>query len=165
MVDKFLNAMEQVQLHPPMLLSEDELWLIDWVLCAASGIYPDAEMGTLMEWTHLRELLWEVRDSDPERLLEWKDSANKEHTTALWSLYLKDDQETKLLMALVPTTFRFGNSGVDCGASLKMKLSRYLRGVPSLEPEPEPEVVEDASEVTDKAESPPSAEDSAADTA
>ena len=106
---------------PPLpLLSVDELLLLDWVMCSASHLIPDISLGDLVVgWGPLRMAVW--------RSLSRADVENATRETRDESKYPFNFDETVAmnLLALVPTTFRWG-TGLDCGYSLKMKLYRFL---------------------------------------
>jgi len=102
--------------------NNEELLLLDWILCSASGLIPGATLDDLMErWTDLRMDVWkciiEIRN-DPDR---------NQHIDGGNVPLLMDEFTAKVLLAVVPTTFRWG-TGSDCGHSLKLKLYNFLTG-------------------------------------
>lgn len=98
-------------------LNRGELLLLDWIL-----VYPmpntGADLDWHMEWQKVRLNIWSGIEE-----LEERAKGNLEVVT---DLVLKDN-EVNVLLALVPTTFRWGD-GDDCGMSLKIKLYRALVG-------------------------------------
>ena len=112
-------ALPQIESISP---NNEELLLLDWILCSASGLIPGATLEDLMErWTDLRMDVWkgimEIRN-DPDR--------NQQIDGGTVPL-LMDEFTAKVLLAVVPTTFRWG-TGSDCGHSLKLKLYNFLTG-------------------------------------
>ena len=100
---------------PPELiyLCCDELLVLDWVLCAASGLVHE--------------------DSDPAfgwhetRLECWRQIIGLgEDKTSLKALPLTP-RDAKTLLRAVPTTLTWGD-GVDHGFNLKMKLAKFQLG-------------------------------------
>jgi hypothetical protein len=89
--------------------SQGELLLLDWVLCSASGMVPGADLGELMMWDGLRQRTWAVYMGQGSLVIE--------------------ETEARQLLALTPTTFRWG-TGPDVGLSLKQKLASIVTGVP-----------------------------------
>ena len=105
------------ELPPPLLLNLDisELQLIDWSICAASRMLPDCALYQLMAWHQFR-------------MDVWAGILHIERTgTGTIAPFVITDQEAKILLAVIPTTFRW-STGLDCGYSLKQKLAKFLRG-------------------------------------
>ena len=113
-------------------VSQDELLLLDWVLS-----YPERQAAVSldwhMKWAELRLDIWGALAV-----------AEKEKQNASAELAVSEG-DAKVLLAIIPTTFRWAGSGDDCGYSLKMKIARYLLG------EPDDEEVQDASARTNPA--------------
>ena len=103
------------ELPPPLLLHLDlqELQLIDWSICAASRMLPDCALEQLMAWHNFRMDVWTG--------ILFSEKANKPAAFAI------SEQEAKILLAVVPTTFRWSTE-VHCGYSLEAKLAKFLRG-------------------------------------
>jgi len=99
-------------------ITAEELMLLDWILCSGSALIPNATVDDLVErWSAVRFDVWKCL-SDIER--------QKRGPLAAVSLVM-DEFTAKILLALTPTTFRWG-TGQDCGFSLKMKLFHFLSG-------------------------------------
>ena len=112
-------ALPQIESISP---NNEELLLLDWILSSASGLIPGASLDDLMErLSNLRMDVWkgilEIKN-DPDRNLP-----PEAGTVPL----LMDDFTARVLLAIVPTTFRWG-TGADCGYSLKIKLYNFLTG-------------------------------------
>ena len=104
-------------------VNEEELLLLDWVIGSASGLIPGATLDELMSnWSSLRVDVW-------QHIYEIKKlpTSSSGPSGVLCSLSM-DDFTARILLAVVPTTFRWG-TGPDCGYSIKMKLCRILLGV------------------------------------
>ena len=104
-----------VPAEPGIKLDQGELLLLDWVLCGASRSIPNADLGYLLEkWHEFRLDIWrgigqlKAPDANEVRLAF-------------------TDLEARALLAVVPTTFRWG-TGPDCGYTLKTKLAKFLLG-------------------------------------
>jgi len=95
-------------------LDQGELLLLDWVLCGASRLIPNADLEILISWHDVRLAIW----------AKLGQINTPPHQTVPLSL---TEGEAKALLALVPTTFRWA-TGPDCGYSLKTKLHTFLRG-------------------------------------
>ena len=103
-------------------VNEEELLLLDWVIGSASGLIPGATLDELMSnWSALRFDVW-------QHIYELKKLpvSSSGPSGVLCSLSM-DDFTARILLAVVPTTFRWG-TGPDCGYSIKMKLCRFLLG-------------------------------------
>mgnify|MGYP003656472385 CR=1 FL=1 len=99
-------------------VTAEELMLLDWILCSGSALIPGATVDDLIErWSSVRLDVWKCL-SEIDRL--------KIGPLATVSFEM-DEFTAKVLLALTPTTFRWG-TGVDCGFSLKMKLFHFLSG-------------------------------------
>jgi hypothetical protein len=97
-----------------MRLTFGELCLLDWVLHFPVGSSDRDHLEWLSRrWRPLREDVWKGI-----RALQ----RNKELKEAEVEI---PEEEALLLMAMVPTTFRWG-TGEDVGFSLKLKLSEAL---------------------------------------
>lgn len=96
----------------------EELMLLDWILCSGSGLIPGATVDDLLErWASVRFDVWKgLNDIERTKI------------GPLGTVSFEMDEFTaKVLLALTPTTFRWG-TGTDCGFSLKMKLFHFLTG-------------------------------------
>mgnify|MGYP001562064603 CR=1 FL=1 len=103
-----------------VVLSTDELLLLDWVMCSASRLIPEATVGELVvAWGGLRVEVWHCLSKVDLEQHDGEARAKAQHSIDL------SESDAKTLLALIPTTFRWG-TGVDCGYSLKMKLYRFL---------------------------------------
>tara|TARA_B100000949_G_C13926534_1_gene303029 strand:+ start:68 stop:502 length:435 start_codon:yes stop_codon:yes gene_type:complete len=103
-------------------VNEDELLLLDWVVGSASGLIPGATLDELMSsWSSLRFDVWQHIHE-----LKHLSTLSSGPSLGLCSLSM-DDFMARILLAIVPTTFRWG-TGLDCGYSIKMKLCRFLLG-------------------------------------
>jgi len=104
-------------------VNEEELLLLDWVVGSASGLIPGASLEDLMSnWSSLRLDVWQ----HIYELKKLPTFSSGPPPGALCSLSM-DDFTARILLAVVPTTFRWG-TGLDCGYSIKMKLCRFLIG-------------------------------------
>ena len=101
---------------PPELihLCCDELLVLDWVLCAASGLVQE-DADPAFGWHETRLECW-------RQIGESKEDDN----TSLLPLPLTQ-RDAKTLLRAVPTTLTWGD-GVDHGFNLKMKLAKFLLG-------------------------------------
>ena len=102
-------------------VSEEELLLLDWVMCSASGLIPNASLEDLVtNWSAFRsDVLKAISSLNRQR----KNNPQSLPTTV--EALPVDDFTARTLLALVPTTFRWG-TGLDCGYDLKLKLYRFL---------------------------------------
>jgi len=104
-------------------VNEEELLLLDWTIGSPSGYIPGATLDELMSnWSSLRLDVWQ----HIYELKKLPTSSSGSPPGALCSLSM-DDSMARILLAVVPTTFRWG-TGPDCGYSIKMKLCRFLLG-------------------------------------
>jgi hypothetical protein len=94
-------------------LGMGELLLLDWCLCAASRILPNLEMEYLITSWH------------DIRLDVWRCMVKLEEAKATSVNLPLTDTETKALLAICPTTFRWG-TGPDDGYTLKKKLAQMM---------------------------------------
>lgn len=93
-------------------LDEGEIVLLDWVMCSASGLIPQADLDTLVKaWGALRLRAWAAYE-------QLGGGVQVAHLAL-------DEYELKALLAVVPTTFRWG-TGPDVGLSLKKKIAKEL---------------------------------------
>ena len=99
-----------------MKLPLDELLVLDWVFCAQGEKAISQLRDELMRFSHLRERVWRAI------LLAALESATP--AEAVIELHPSECEE---LLALVPTTFRWG-TGNDVGFSLKQRLAEELWG-------------------------------------
>jgi len=101
--------------EPGIKLDQGELLLLDWVLCGASRLIPNADLDYLLEnWHDCRISIW--------RAIGQLKAPNANDVKLAFT-----EPEAKALLALCPTTFRWG-TGPDCGYTLKQKLSKFLMG-------------------------------------
>ncbi len=102
-------------------LTEEELLLLDWVMCSASGLIPNATLEDLVtNWSAFR--------SDVLKAISSLSRQRKNNPTSLpgtLEVLPIDEFTARTLLAVVPTTFRWG-TGADCGYDLKLKLYRFL---------------------------------------
>jgi len=104
-------------------VNEEELLLLDWTIGSPSGYIPGATLDELMSnWSSLRLDVWQ----HIYELKKLPTSSSGSPPGALCSLSM-DDSMARILLAVVPTTFRWG-TGPDCGYSIKMKLCSFLLG-------------------------------------
>lgn len=95
-----------------MICSEGEALLLDWLLCGQGNPASEATLDQLHPFQDLRERIW--------RAIVFAQLARSQEIV----LDLEDADRVRLL-ALVPTTFRWG-TGDDVGYSLKTKLAEDL---------------------------------------
>ena len=113
----------QLPLVESIKVNDEELLLLDWVIGSASGLIPGATLEDLMaNWSSLRLDVWQ----HIYELKKLPTSSSGSPPGALCSLSM-DDFTARVLLAVVPTTFRWG-TGPDCGYSIKIKLCRFLLG-------------------------------------
>ena len=100
---------------PPELihLCCDELLVLDWVLCAASGLVQDDD-DPAFGWHETRLECW-------RQVIDLADDK-----TSLRALPLTQ-RDARTLLRAVPTTLTWGD-GVDHGFNLKVKLAKFLIG-------------------------------------
>ena len=97
-----------------MRLTVEELLLIDWMLSSQASVLSEKVIEDLMAWRDERERVW--------RALIRADLAKAGEGEIEFT-----DDECDQLLALIPTTFRWG-AGEDVGYSLKLKLAALLWG-------------------------------------
>ena len=103
-------------------LTEEEFLLLDWVMCSGSGLIPSATLEDLMtSWPALRYDVWK----SISELNKQKKGVPTEINRTLTALLSIDEFNARILLAIVPTTFRWG-TGSDCGYDLKLKLYKFL---------------------------------------
>lgn len=122
--------------HRGLTLDRGELLLLDWIICEASHLLPEASIRELLQWQPLRLKCW--------------------HGISLGGNYELElpENEANILLALCPTTFRWG-VGDDVAFSLKLKLARFIA----------PEMFPNDDEAADRAQSAAQAADAAAENA
>ena len=96
-----------------MNVPHDELTLLDWILCGQGNHADLALVENLMRWRDLRERVWRGIMA-----------AKLDNGHALMDF---TETETEELLALVPTTWRWG-TGEDVGFSMKERLAESLWG-------------------------------------
>jgi len=102
-------------------LTEEEFLLLDWVMCSGSGLIPSATLEDLMtSWSSFRYDVW----AGISVLNKQKKGVSPQLTTTTELLTI-DEFIARTLLAIIPTTFRWG-TGADCGYDLKLKLYRFL---------------------------------------
>ena len=93
----------------PVILSQGELLMIDWIICGASRLLADYTIGDLVStWEGLRLNLWQAIA-----------------TGAASRPLALPRQEARVIFAICPTTFRWG-MGDDVGFSLKLRLAQFI---------------------------------------
>jgi hypothetical protein len=103
-------------------VTEEELLLLDWVMCSGSGLIPNAPLEDLVtNWAFFRFDVWKGI-SDLHRQVK---GVPTEINGVLTQELTIDEFTARALLAVTPTTFRWG-TGVDCGYALKLKLYRFL---------------------------------------
>ena len=103
-------------------VTEEELLLLDWVTCSGSGLIPNAPLEDLVtNWSSFRYDVWKGISS----LRRQMKGVPTEITRTLTEVLTMDEFTAKALLAVTPTTFRWG-TGIDCGYELKLKLYRFL---------------------------------------
>ena len=105
-------------------LPQVELQLMDWLYCGQSEHASPALLGPLMDYQDLRERIWRAL------LLAALDDKPGPSTNSVIqgeaSIELSDAEMVELL-ALIPTTFRWG-TGDDVGYPLKCRIAGELWG-------------------------------------
>jgi hypothetical protein len=97
-------------------VTEDELLLLDWVMCSGSQLIPNAPLEDLVtNWSSFRVDVWKGIST----INRFNKNLPVTENLAI------DEFLARTLLALVPTTFRWG-TGTDCGYELKLKLYRFL---------------------------------------
>ena len=102
-------------------LTEEELLLLDWVMCSGSALIPNASLEDLVtNWSSFRYDVWKCIHT----INRQKKGVSTQLTGATEVLAV-DEFTARTLLAIIPTTFRWG-TGADCGYDLKLKLYRFL---------------------------------------
>ncbi len=105
-------------------VTEDELLLLDWIMFSGSQLIPNAPLEDLVtKWSSFRYDVWKGISAFNRRK-KVKPVDPTEPIITVEQLEI-DEFLARTLLALVPTTFRWG-TGVDCGYELKLKLYRFL---------------------------------------
>ena len=105
-------------------VTEDELLLLDWIMFSGSQLIPNAPLEDLVtKWSSFRYDVWKSISAFNRRK-KVKPVDPTEPIITVEQLEI-DEFLARTLLALVPTTFRWG-TGVDCGYELKLKLYRFL---------------------------------------
>ena len=103
-------------------LTEEELLLLDWVMCSGSGLIPSATLEDLItNWSSFRYDVWKGISAFGRQ----KKGVPAEINRTITELLSIDEFTAKTLLAIIPTTFRWG-TGADCGYELKLKLYKFL---------------------------------------
>ena len=105
-------------------VTEDELLLLDWIMFSGSQLIPNAPLEDLVsKWSSFRYDVWKSISAFNRRK-KVKPVDPTEPIITVEQLEI-DEFLVRTLLALVPTTFRWG-TGIDCGYELKLKLYRFL---------------------------------------
>ena len=105
-------------------VTEDELLLLDWIMFSGSQLIPNAPLEDLVtNWSSFRYDVWRGISAFNRRK-GIKPIDPTEPIIIVERLEI-DEFLARTLLALVPTTFRWG-TGIDCGYELKIKLYRFL---------------------------------------
>lgn len=105
-------------------VTEDELLLLDWIMFSGSQLIPNAPLEDLVtKWSSFRYDVWKGISAFNRRK-KVKPVDPTEPIITVEQLEI-DEFLARTLLALVPTTFRWG-TGIDCGYELKLKLYRFL---------------------------------------
>jgi hypothetical protein len=105
-------------------VTEDELLLLDWIMFSGSQLIPNAPLEDLVtNWSSFRYDVWKGISAFNRRK-KVKPVDPTEPIITVEQLEI-DEFLVRTLLALVPTTFRWG-TGIDCGYELKLKLYRFL---------------------------------------
>ena len=110
-----------------VMLNREELMALDWHLCGHYLVGRGTDIGEVIEqWHEFRERIW----GGVLALSEPKDAGLPLNgDTGLETLLALDDGDAKYLFNALPTTFMWG-TGRDVGYTLKVKLYRFVAGVP-----------------------------------
>jgi len=114
--EKFLKELEG---GITLSLNTDELLLLDWVLLHPLSTYGLDNLDATMKWHSIRYQVWHC--------LYWLDGLQTTIPRISVALLGLSYSEAELLLALVPTTHRWGVDK-DCGYTLKLKLYKALSG-------------------------------------
>ena len=102
-------------------VTEEELLLLDWVICSGSSLIPSVTLEDLItNWSSFRYDIWKGISA-----VNRNKQNNPAQSGSATELLPFDEFLARTLLALVPTTFRWG-TGADCGYELKLKLYRFL---------------------------------------
>ena len=102
-------------------VTEEEFLLLDWVMCSGSGLIPGATLEDLVtNWSSFRYDVWKGIS-----ILNKQKKGVPAQLTVVTELLAIDEFIARTLLAIIPTTFRWG-TGADCGYDLKLKLYRFL---------------------------------------
>ena len=105
-------------------VTEDELLLLDWIMFSGSQLIPNAPLEDLVtKCSSFRYDVWKGISAFNRRK-KVKPVDPTEPIITVEQLEI-DEFLVRTLLALVPTTFRWG-TGIDCGYELKLKLYRFL---------------------------------------
>ena len=103
-------------------LTEEELLLLDWIMCSGSGLIPSATLEELVtNWSAFRYDVWKGISALTKQRKGVPTEINRTITESLTI----DEFTVRTLLAIIPTTFRWG-TGADCGYELKLKLYKFL---------------------------------------
>ena len=103
-------------------VTEEELLLLDWVMCSGSGLIPSATLEELVtNWSAFRYDVWKGISALTKQRKGVPTEINRTITESLTI----DEFTVRTLLAIIPTTFRWG-TGADCGYELKLKLYKFL---------------------------------------
>ena len=103
-------------------VTEEELLLLDWIMCAGSGLIPSATLEELVtNWSAFRYDVWKGISA----LTKQRKGVPTEINRAITESLTIDEFTVRTLLAITPTTFRWG-TGADCGYELKLKLYKFL---------------------------------------
>ena len=103
-------------------VTEEELLLLDWIMCSGSGLIPSATLEELV--TNRSAFRYDVWKGMSALTKQRKGVATEINRTITESLTI-DEFTVRTLLAIIPTTFRWG-TGADCGYELKLKLYKFL---------------------------------------
>ena len=116
------DGWELPSLESSLPLTEEEFLLLDWATCSGSGLIPNATLEELMtSWPAFRYDVWKGINA----LSKQKKGVPTEINRVLTELLSIDEFTARTLLAVIPTTFRWG-TGADCGYELKLKLYKFL---------------------------------------
>ena len=103
-------------------VTEEELLLLDWIMCSGSGLIPSATLEELVtNWSAFRYDVWKGISA----LTKQRKGVPTEINRAITESLTIDEFTVRTLLAITPTTFRWG-TGADCGYELKLKLYKFL---------------------------------------
>ena len=103
-------------------VTEEELLLLDWIMCSGSGLIPSATLEELVtNWSAFRYDVWKGISALTKQRKGVPTEINRTITESLTI----DEFTVRTLLAIIPTTFRWG-TGADCGYELKLKLYKFL---------------------------------------